>query len=332
VTPDHRRRRFLSLALSPALALLGVPQLSSGEPSITTARLLNGYPPGGVTDIMCRKLSERLSGIWARHVIVDNRSGAAGRVAVEVLKAAPPDGSAMLVTPGSVVMMYPHVYKNLSYDVFADLTPVSVVAVSAFALTIGPAVPASVSTLPEFTTWCKSHPSGANCGNAGAGSFPHFMAVLFAREAGIDLIHVPFRGGAPALQAVMAGDVAAALVTEGAALQLRRMGKARILATTNAERSAFLPEVPTFSEFGYSNLSQREWFGAFMPPKTPADLIASVAQSLGDALQKPDVREVWNSAALSPEASSPLELKAVLRRDYDFWGPIIKASGFTAEA
>jgi len=332
MTADHRRRHFLSLALPPALALLGMPRLSTGQPSITTARLLNGYPPGGVADIMCRKLSERLSGQWARQVIVENRSGAAGRVAVEALKTAPADGSTMLVTPGSVVMMYPHVYKNLSYDVFADLCPVSVVAVSAFALSVGPAVPAAVSTLPAFIAWCKSHPSGASCGNAGAGSFPHFMAVLFARDAGIDLIHVPFRGGAPAQQAVMAGEIAAALLTEGAALQLRRTGKTRILATTNAERSTFLPEVPTFGEFGYSNLSQREWFGAFMPARTPGDLIASVAESLANALQRADVREVWSNAALSPKASSPLELGATLRRDYDFWGPIIKASGFTAEA
>ncbi len=331
MTVDDRRRRFLSLALPPALAILGVPQLSSGEPSITTARLLAGYPPGGVADIMCRKLSERLSGVWARYVIVENRSGAAGRAVVEVLKMAPPDGSTMLVTPGSVVMMYPHIYKNLSYDVFADLAPVSVVAVSAFALTIGPSVPASVYTLPEFIMWCKSHPSVAQCGNPGAGSFPHFMAMLFARDAGIDLIHVPFRGGTPALQAVMAGHIAAALVTEGAARQLLGTGRTRILATTNPQRSTFLPEVPTFSELRYSNLAQREWFGAFMPARTPTGLIASVAENLADALKQPDVREVWNNAALSAEASSPPELKATLRKDYDFWGPIIKASGFTAD-
>jgi len=229
-------------------------------------------------------------------------------------------------------MLYPHVYKKLAYDVFADLAPVSVVAASAFALTIGPSVPTTVYTLADFVAWCKSHPESAQCGNAGAGSFPHFMALLFSRDAGIDLIHVPFRGGIPALQEVAAGQISAALITEGAARQLLGTGKIRILATTNPTRSSFLPDVPTFSELGYSNLAQREWFGAFMPPRSPDDLIASVADSLRNALQRPDVREVWNSAALSAETSSPAELKATLRRDYEFWGPIVKASGFTPDA
>lgn len=237
----------------------------------------------------------------------------------------------MLVTPGSVVMMYPHIYKSLSYDVFGDLAPVSIVAFTAFALAVGPAVPAPVATLDDFVAWCKANPKAAQCGNPGAGSFPHFMAMLLARDAQVELVHVPYRGGLEAMQNVAAGQVSAALATEASAIALDKTGKLRVLATTGSDRSDFLPHAPTFRELGYPNLAQREWFAAFMPAKTPAAAIASTAAGIHDALREPDVREVWQKVALSAESSTPAELQRALRTGYDFWGPIIRSSGFTPE-
>lgn len=325
------RRRFLAHTL-PATAALGLPLLSSAQTMPDTSRILNGYPPGGSVDVVSRKLAERLSGSLARNVIVENRPGAAGRLAVEALKTAPADGSAMLVTPGSVVTMYPHIYKNLPYDVFNDLAPVSIVAVSGFALAAGPAVPSSVRTFDEFVAWCRANPAAAQCGNAGAGSFPHFMAMLLARDAKVELTHVPYRGGLAAMQAAAGGQVSAALGTESSALALEHAGKLRVLATTGSDRSAFLPHAPTFRELGYPNLAQREWFAAFMPAKTPAAVIASAADGIRAALREPDIREVWRKVALSAESSTPAELQRAQRTEHDFWGPIIRASGFTPEA
>jgi tripartite-type tricarboxylate transporter receptor subunit TctC len=228
--------------------------------------------------------------------------------------------------------MYPHIYKNLSYDVFNDLAPVSIVAVSSFALAVGPAMPVSVRTLDEFFAWCKANPAAAQCGNAGAGSFPHFMAMLLAREAKVELTHVPYRGGLAAMQAVAAGQVSAALATESSALALEQAGKLRVLATTGSDRSAFLPQAPTFRELGYPNLARREWFAAFMPAKTSPAVIASAAGGIRAALQEPDVRDVWQKIALSAESSTPAQLQGALRAEYDFWGPILRASGFTPEA
>jgi tripartite-type tricarboxylate transporter receptor subunit TctC len=197
---------------------------------------------------------------------------------------------------------------------------------------IGPMVPDTVQTFGQFAAWCRANPRSAQCGNPGAGSFPHFMAMLMARDANLGLAYVPYRGGMPAVQAVLAGQVAAALVTEGTALPFEHAGKLRILATTGSERSEFMPQVPTFRELGYTHLVQREWYGIFMPAKTPASAIATAADAIRIAMHEPEVRHVLGSVAMSAEGSTPAELQHILRSEYDFWGPLIRASGFTAES
>lgn len=329
---DPKRRRFLQQALPAAIAMATLPSGARAQPMPESARILCGYPPGGAADVICRKLAQQLSGKWARSVVVENKPGAAGRVAVDAIRTSAPDGLSMLVTPGSVVTMYPHIYKNLSYDVFGDLAPVSIVGMTAFALVVGPRVPAAVRTFTDFIAWCKANTAVADCGNAGAGSFPHFMAMLMAREAGVALTHVPYRGGAVSMQAAAAGEVSAALSTESAALALSQAGKVRVLATSGPERSAFLPDAPTFRELGFANLAQREWFAAFMPAKAPASLVALVADGIRASMREADLRGVWHKAALGAESSTPQELQRALRTEFDFWGPIIRASGFTPEA
>lgn len=329
---DLHRRRFLLNTLPAATAIAASPPSAWAQPVPESARILCGYPAGGSVDVVCRKLAQQLSGKWARTVVVENKPGAAGRVAVDALRTALPDGLSMLITPGSVVTMYPHIYRNLSYDVFGDLAPVSIVAMTAFALAVGPRVPLAVRTFADFINWCKSNPAAADCGNAGAGSFPHFMAMLVAREAGVALTHVPYRGGLPAMQAAAAGEVSATLATEGSASTLAQSGKVRVLATSGNDRSPFLPDAPTFRELGFVNLAQREWYAAFMPAKAPATTIAVVAEGIRAALREPDVRNVWQKVALGAESSTPAELQRALRTEYDFWSPIIRASGFTPEA
>ena len=325
------RRRFLAYAL-PAAAVLSVPHRIFAQGMPETARILNGYVPGGSLDTISRKLAERMTGRWARNVIVENKPGAAGRLAVEALRNSAADGTHMLVTPGSVVTMYPHIYKQLSYDVFRDLAPVSIVAVSGFALAVGPAVPVTVRTFDDFVAWCKANPGGANCGNPGAGSFPHFMAMLLARDAKVALTHVPFQGGLTAMRAVAGGQVAAALSTEASAVGLEQAGRIRVLATSGNERSAFLAQAPTFREIGYPNLSQREWFAAFMPARTPASSTSAAAEAIRTVMREPEVRDVWHRAALSAEVSTPTELLQAMHAEYDFWGPIIRASNFSPES
>jgi tripartite-type tricarboxylate transporter receptor subunit TctC len=186
--------------------------------------------------------------------------------------------------------------------------------------------------LPLANSPCKANPAQSNCGNAGAGSFPHFMALLLARETGISLNHVPYRGGSAAMLALTGGQVSAALATEGSALALEHSAKVRVLATTATRRSIFFPKAPSFNELGYRHLAQREWFGAFMPRQAPAVAVASVADEISAMLAEADVRDLWGRMGLIPTGSSPAELKTTLRQEHDFWAPIIKASGFTPEA
>lgn len=327
----HRRRFLLKTVPGTAVALaLPLPLLAQSLPE--TARILSGYPAGGAVDIVARKLADRLTGRLARTVIVETKSGAAGRLAVEALKTPAADGLTLMVTPGSVVTMYPHIYKNLSYDVFADLAPVSIVAVTAFALAVGPAVPQTVNSFGDFVAWCKANPAGAQCGNPGAGSFPHFMAMLLAREVKLDLTHIPYRGGSMAMQAAAGGQVSAVLATEVSAIPMVQAGKLRILATTGSDRSVFFPQAPTFRELGYPALAQREWFAAFMPAKTSTATVAAASEGIRAALREPEVQELWRKTGLSAEGSTPADLHRALRSEHDFWGPIIRASGFTPDA
>lgn len=328
----HNRRRFLQSTLRlGAAAALGRSSTSWAQQRVTV-RVLCGHPPGGSVDVVSRRIAERLGRDYARTALVENKSGAAGRLAVDTLKTSPADGSVLLVTPGSVVTMYPHIYKQLSYDVFNDLTPVAMVAATGFCLAIGPAVPASVRTLDAFLGWCKANPAQASCGNAGPGSFPHFMALLLARDTGVAFAHVPYRGGQQAMLALAGGQVSSVLATESSALTLEQGGKLRVLATTGSERSAFFPHAPSFNELDYKNLAQHEWFAAFMPRQAPTQLVTLAAVEIRAMLQEQEVRDIWAKMGLSPISSTPAELQRAMRKEHDLWGPIIRASGFTPEA
>ncbi|MFO1224926.1 MAG: tripartite tricarboxylate transporter substrate-binding protein [Burkholderiaceae bacterium] len=322
-----------SLVSSVTLGAL-VPRWAHSHSALEQLRIVVGYPPGGPLDLVGRKLGEKLTPRHARQVLVENKPGAAGRLAVDEVKRARPDGSVVLLTPASVVTMYPHVYRQLAYDPFTDLAPVSPVCEVGFALAVGVRVPDSVTTVETFARWCKAHPTAAQCGNAGAGSMPHLLALLLGRELGLGpgLSHVPYRGGQLAMQAAAAGEVAAALATEGAARTLEQAGRLRVLATSGRERSPFYSAVPTFAEQGLAALTMREWFGVLAPAQTPSSVIQATAGALHAALNETEVRQTWERAALLPHASTPAQLATEMRQEYAFWGSLVKATGFTPEA
>jgi tripartite-type tricarboxylate transporter receptor subunit TctC len=326
------RRRILAASLQLAALTGGGTRLVHAAARLPTTRFICGYPPGGSLDLVSRKLAERFQGRYANLTLVDNKPGASGRLAVEELRKSPADGSCLLITPASVLTMYPHIYKPLSYDPFADLAPVAMVAATEFAFAVGEMVPPSVKSLEDFVRWCKTNPAKAACGNAGAGSMPHFMALLFARDAGAELLHVPFKGGSAAMQAVAAGQIGAALATDAAALPMERSGKVRVIATSGAGKSAFFPQAVPFREQGYRALVQREWFGAFAPARTGSAELDAANEILRQAMGEADVQEQWKRLGLSVATSTAGELQAAMRSEHDFWGPLIRSSGFTPEA
>ena len=189
------------------LCAMASPLVSTARSAGDPVKILCGYPPGSPPDLVARKVAERMTGSYARSVIVENKTGAAGRLAVDALKASLADGGVMLLTPASVMTMYPHTYANLSYSPFADVEPVSMGADFSHALAVGPLVPASVRTVRDFIAWCRANPGSATCGNPGAGSLPHFIAVLLEREGSVQIKHVPYRGTGPAVHDMLGGQI-----------------------------------------------------------------------------------------------------------------------------
>ena len=202
------RRQFVQSASAGAmLATLG--QQVMAQAQIENLKIVTGFAPGGTSDTTCRRVATRLTGSYAKTAVVENRTGAGGQIAIQFVKGQPGDGATMLQTPTSMLTIYPHIYKKLSYDPATDLSPVSLACVFDFGFAIGPLVPASVKTINDFVTWAKANPAQANFGSPAAGSTPHFVGALLGMKANIELKHAAYRGTQPALQDMMGGQIAA---------------------------------------------------------------------------------------------------------------------------
>jgi tripartite-type tricarboxylate transporter receptor subunit TctC len=330
-----KRRTLLASA---AAAALPAPRLALGQPAAgpTTiakpARIVLGFPAGGSLDTIARLLAERLKGTYAPTVTVENRAGAAGRIAMEAVKAAEPDGSMITMGPASVAVLYPHVYKRLSYDPLKDFTPVSTVCTFQFGFTIGPLVPAEVRTAQQFAQWCRAHPKDAAFGSPGEGTMAHFAGIMVARALGLDMQHVPFKGGAPALQAVVGGQVAASINVLVEPLPFIKEGKLRALGLTGPARATYLPDVPTFVEQGYREVEVQEYFAAWLAPRTPAAIAGGLAQALRNAIRTRELEEAYAARAFAPAFSTPQELDRMLRADLERWAPIVRSTGFSIDS
>ena len=281
----NRRQLLKASALIAAAATAFAPHAHAQTVIDKTARIVVGFQPGGAADVIARLLAEQLRGTYAPTLIVENKAGAGGRLAAQAVKAGDADGSQFLLTPASILTIYPHVYKKLGYDSLADFTPVSSVASVTFAFSVSPAVPASVKTVADYVAWAKANPKEANYGSPAAGATPHFVGVMLGRAAGVQLNHIPFKGGAPLISDLLGGQVQAGVNVLPEALPHHQSGKLRILAVSGAKRSRFLPNVPTMSESGFKDVAATEIFAVFAPSKTPADVVAKLNAAIRTALK-----------------------------------------------
>ncbi|MFM2345785.1 MAG: hypothetical protein RL654_538 [Pseudomonadota bacterium] len=327
---NRTRRHFLLTSTAATLALAPLPGRTQGLPE--SARILAGFAPGGTVDVTGRRVADKLRDVLARSVVVENRTGAGGQIALSALKIAPADGLTLLVTPMSMLGIYPHTYKKLPYDPVADFQPVSQAVRFDFGFAVGPMVPASVKTLTDFVAWCRANPKDANFGSPAAGSVPHFVAELFGRAASIDLKHVPYRGTQPAITDLMGGQLASVSGPVGEFLQHLPTGKVRLLATSGAARSKFAPGVATCAEQGFKDIVFDEWFGVYMPAKVPADALNRAVTAIRNALNAPDMIEALAQMGLEARSSTPVELAALLKKDSERWAPLIRTIGFTADS
>ena len=320
----HSRRRFLGIALGAALPFALRAQ------GFENARIIVGFPPGGTTDVMARKVADKLRGPFARAVIVENKPGAGGQLGVIALKDAPVDGSALLLSPSSMLTIYPFTYPKLQYKL-EDVQPVSLAMYTHHVFSVGPAVPDSVKDLKSFFAWAKANPDKASYGSPGAGSMPHLIGVLVGKASGAELRHVAYRGSTPGIQDLLGGQIAAFFGPTGDVLTHSKAGKVRVLGTSGGERSAFLPDVPTLQEQGVK-VALREWYAFFMPAKTSAEAVNRAAAALRPVLADREVVEFARQFGLEVQGSAPRELAELLKKDSAEWGGLVKQTGFTAES
>ena len=326
----NRREVLLRSAGLSALATLGLPQLALAQLN-GNAAIVSGFPAGGMGDNVARPVAEKLRGHYANSLTVESRTGAGGRIAVEYVKRAAPDGLTILQIPSSPMVLYPHTYKKLNYDPLVDFIPVTSTVTYAFSFTAGPGLPAEIKTVADYVKWARANPKQATYGVPAAGSALHFAGMMLQKAADIEMTSVAYRGGAPLLNDVMGGQVPVSFNVVGEVMPHIRSGKLRSLGVTSAQRSPFLPEVPTLVEQGYKDIAVQEWLGWFLPAKTPVATVQRLNTLVREALQAPDFIAALATYGLEPVHQSPEEFARRVKADYERWGPIVRATGFTAE-
>jgi tripartite-type tricarboxylate transporter receptor subunit TctC len=322
--------RRQALSATTVLLAAGLPLRRAGAATLDkVAHIIVGFPAGGGTDIVARVLAEALKGSYATGLIVENKPGASARLAVEYVKNAPADGSVMLFTPDFPITLYPFSFKSLNYDPIKDFIAVGPAAKGMLTFNIGPAVPDSVKTLHDFVAWCKANPEQANYATTSAGATPHFTGVMLAREAGVTMTPVHYRGGAPAIEDLLGGHIPASVNPVSEVIGYAQSGSLRILAVTGATRTRFLPDVPTMKEAGY-NVVVESLSGIFVPAKTPDAVVSALSAAMHDAVHSQAMIDSLAKFGTEPAFLTPAEFTAWIKGEISRWGPVVKESGFVA--
>lgn len=326
-----RRRDFLQGTA--ALTVLAACGLSRAQgAALEQARILVGFPPGGGTDGAARRVAEGIRGPYAAIVLVENKPGAAGRLAVEELRRGPLDGSQMLMQPDAVMTQQPHVDpKNTRYK-FDDLSPVASVGLHHHALVVGPMVPESVRSVKDFLEWAKANPKQAAFGTPGLSSSQDILMRIAMKQHAFDLTHVPYRGSAPGIQDVLGGQVAAMFSPVGDSLQHRSTGKLRAIGTSGSRRSKFLPEVATFEEQGFKGMELTERMGLWVNRGVPEAVQDRLHAAVKKVLDQPDVVEFFARGGLEPDPISRRDYANALQDSHRAWEERVRLSGFKPES
>ncbi len=290
--------------------------------------ILVGYPAGGAPDLVARTVG---AGLRAHDcaALIDNKPGAGGRLAADALLALPADGSAVMLVPAGNLTVYPHIYTKMRHDPLKDLVPLATACEFAFGMAVGPSVP--VRTLMEFIAWARADPSRAKFGSPGAGSAMHFIGLQLASQARFDMQHIPYRGGAPALNDVMGGTIPAVFTTLSNLIQPHKLGKVRILAHSAGHRLPGLLDVPTFAESGFAALTISEMFLFVAPARTSVAVQKDLAALLTAATEEQSVQALLQAAEYTPLRLSQEAIATRLAGEHACWGTVVKSTGYQAE-
>ncbi len=312
------------------LALVGAASAAgaAGYPD-HPVRMIVPFTPAGATDLLARLVGERLGAKLGQSVVIDNRAGAGGNVGAEIAARAAPDGYTLLMGPASVYAISATLYPRLGYDLVKDLTPVSLVANVPHVLLVNNDVP--VKSVPELVQLAKKNPGQLNIASQGSGTVSHLEAELLKHMAGIDMLHVPYRGSAPAILDLIGGRVQVMFDSIASALPHIRAGQLRAIAVASNTRSALLPNVPTVAESGLPGYSAHSWLGIFVPVGTPRSVVERLQRDLVAAIDDPKAQARLIEVGFEPKSSTQEDFAKLVREEMEKWRPVVKMSGATPD-
>jgi tripartite-type tricarboxylate transporter receptor subunit TctC len=322
------RRRVLRAAAAGLLAGAVLPTMAQGAWPAKPITMVVPFPPGGPTDLVARVLAQKLGEQLGQNVVVDNKGGANGNIGAMVVAKAPADGHTILYNTSSITLS-PALYKNLSYSVERDFVPVALTAVVPLALVVHPSVPAN--NVREFVAYAKANPGKLTYGSAGNGNVTHLGAFQFVQANGIDAVHAPFKGSAPADLALASGDIQFMTDTINSVMGFVKDKRMKLLAVTTPKRMSLFPDVPTLAESGMPGFEIGAWQGVMVPAGTPKPVVDRLNAEIVKALQSADVRSRLAVQGAEPLGSTPAEYAAYVKSEIERWARVVKASGVTIE-
>ena len=316
-------------ALLPCLLLVSASASHAQGWPAKPIRIIVPFAPGGPADLLPRLLGPKLTEAWGQPVIVDNKPGAGGNIGMDLVAKAAPDGYTLVIGPTGNLVVNPHLYPSLPYDVFRDFAPVTLIATFSNVLVVNPEVAAK--TVPELIALAKAKPGTMTYGSPGIGSQPHLGGEFLRLLAGIDIAHVPYNGTAPALRDLLGGQITFMFAQTSAALPQVQAGKLRALGVASAKRAPQLPDVPTIAESGLPGFEAVSWYALRAPAATPKDITAKIQTEVARILQLPDIREKLAAQGAEPVGGTPEQLAAQLRLESARYADIVKRANIKAE-
>jgi tripartite-type tricarboxylate transporter receptor subunit TctC len=287
-----------------------------------------GFEPGGGTDTTARIVQKPLGDYLGQQIVVENRAGAGGNIAVDYVAKSAPDGYMLVLANVGALAVNPHILKT-PYDPLRDLTPISMAAVFANVLVVQPSL--QVNSVADYVKVAREKPGGVTYASSGIGGAGHLAGELLKGMANVNLVHVPYKGGGPAMQGFLGGQVDSFFATPISSISQIRAGKARALATTGSKRAALMPDVPTVAEQGYPGYEALNWYGFLGPAKMPKDIVDRLNREIVRALANPDSVSAMQKTGVEPQSSSPAEFARYIEREYHVWGKVVKEAGIKAQ-
>jgi tripartite-type tricarboxylate transporter receptor subunit TctC len=329
MTVDPRKSLGLLVASALCMSVVSAPPTFAQAYPTKPIRLIAPFPPGGTTDVLSRIIAQKLSDSLGRTVVVENRPGAGGNLGHEVAAKTPPDGYNLVMSSNAALVANPHLYKRLGFDPLNDFAPISLVAKAGQVLAVHPSVP--VRTVKELIALAKASPGRLNFGSGGRGTPAHVGGEIFKSVNGINIIHVPYKGGILAVMDVVAGQIDMVFADMAPAVPQIKAGKLKALAVTSDERSPVLPDVPTMVQAGIHGSSPQTWWALLAPKGTPGAIIARINSDVAQMMKLPDVQEKYGALGITTAHSTPEQITELIRTESPQMGKVLKAAGVQPE-